>query len=209
MKYRDIKDQALTLLQGRYSTYLYQNLKIIVLFTLLTIIGLVFFIIPGLILSSFLSYSLVVVNLKLIDGEDVGLFSLWESQKIRNIIVAHLWRLLLGLLILLPFICLGYFLLKSYFFFVIILVAYGVELYFLLRTHFVYYILYEENISGFQALAKSFSITHGKTLELFRFYTHFLGWLFLVPFSLGILALWLVPYMQVATTLFYRANLKH
>ena len=52
-------------------------------------------------------------------------------------------------------------------------------------------------------LTKSRTMMKGFKLDYFIFNLSFIGWLILVPFTLGILAIWLAPYMSVAQALYY------
>lgn len=52
-------------------------------------------------------------------------------------------------------------------------------------------------------LRKSWQITLGFKMDLFIFYLSFIGWALLAPFTLGILFIWLIPYMTIAETLAY------
>lgn len=56
-----------------------------------------------------------------------------------------------------------------------------------------------------EALNESKRITTGHKGELFVLYLSFLGWQILAPFTLGILYIWLLPYMQAAFANFYRS----
>jgi len=58
-------------------------------------------------------------------------------------------------------------------------------------------------LSVTDALRKAWNITNGYKVDILVFYLSFLGWLLLVPFTLGILAIWLVPYMVVAEAILY------
>ena len=52
-------------------------------------------------------------------------------------------------------------------------------------------------------LKKSWAITKGHKMELFVMGLSFCGWIILAPLTLGILYIWLIPYMIVAFTLAY------
>ena len=50
---------------------------------------------------------------------------------------------------------------------------------------------------------KAWKITNGYKMDLFIMGLSFLGWLLLVPITLGLLMIWLTPYMTISFTLAY------
>ena len=50
---------------------------------------------------------------------------------------------------------------------------------------------------------KAWKITDGYKMDLFIMGLSFLGWLFLVPITFGLLMIWLTPYMTISFTLAY------
>lgn len=50
---------------------------------------------------------------------------------------------------------------------------------------------------------KTWNMTNGHKLDLFIIALSFIGWIILAPFTLGILYIWLAPYMTVTLTLAY------
>lgn len=50
---------------------------------------------------------------------------------------------------------------------------------------------------------KTWNMTKGYRMDLFIMGLSFLGWIFLVPFTLGILMIWLYPYMMITMILAY------
>ena len=52
-------------------------------------------------------------------------------------------------------------------------------------------------------MKESWNLTKGYKMDLFIFGLSFIGWAILAPFSLGLLYIWLMPYMIIATTLLY------
>ncbi len=54
-----------------------------------------------------------------------------------------------------------------------------------------------------EVIAKSKELMNGHKWEYFVFVLSFIGWAMLAPFTLGILYIWLLPYMYVAITLYY------
>lgn len=65
------------------------------------------------------------------------------------------------------------------------------------------FIIVDNDISGSDALKASKEMMRGHKLDYFIFGLSFIGWFLLVPFTLGLLLIWLIPYMTVANTLFY------
>ena len=68
---------------------------------------------------------------------------------------------------------------------------------------FVLYIVVDSDTKGNDALKASREMMNGHKWEFFVFNLSFIGWILLVPFTLGLLLIWLVPYMTVAEAIFY------
>ena len=66
-----------------------------------------------------------------------------------------------------------------------------------------YVILDNENISIIEAMKTSRQMMKGHKSQLFLLYLSFIGWAILGIFTLGILYLWLIPYMNVTVCNFY------
>jgi len=67
-----------------------------------------------------------------------------------------------------------------------------------------YFILYDEpKLEILKVLEKSFDMMADYTLEYFVLVLSFIGWAILGIFTLGILYLWLIPYMLVTFAIFY------
>jgi len=67
-----------------------------------------------------------------------------------------------------------------------------------------YFILYDEpKLEILKVLEKSFDMMADYTLEYFVLVLSFIGWAILGIFTLGILYLWLIPYMLVTLAIFY------
>lgn len=64
-----------------------------------------------------------------------------------------------------------------------------------------------EELSSIEVLKKTREMMKGHKLDYFIFGLSFLGWIFLAALTLGILAVWLVPYIIVANALYYE-NIK-
>ena len=58
-------------------------------------------------------------------------------------------------------------------------------------------------LSATEVVKKSRNLTKGYKMDLFIFGLSFIGWNILASFTLGLLYIWLMPYMIVATTLLY------
>lgn len=67
----------------------------------------------------------------------------------------------------------------------------------------VTYLVVDTNLSGTDAMKESRRIMKGYKLDYFVFGLSFIGWLLLVPLTLGLLLIWLFPYMQVAEAIYY------
>jgi len=66
------------------------------------------------------------------------------------------------------------------------------------------YILAEHpEMSATQALDESKRMMRGHKWELFVLQLSFIGWFLLVPFTMGLLMIWLTPYIKMSTTNFY------
>ena len=67
----------------------------------------------------------------------------------------------------------------------------------------VTFLVIDTDVSGSDSLKKSREMMKGYKWNYFVFGLSFIGWVLLVPFTLGILLIWLVPYMIVANTIYY------
>lgn len=68
-----------------------------------------------------------------------------------------------------------------------------------------YFIMAEDaNISGTDAMKMSWEMMKGHKWELFCLYCRFIGWFILWILTLGILSLWVTPYVDIAVLNFYR-----
>lgn len=68
---------------------------------------------------------------------------------------------------------------------------------------FVGYVVIDNDISGIDALKKSREMIKGYKWDYFVFGLSFIGWALLVPFTLGLLLIWLLPYMLTAMAIYY------
>ena len=67
----------------------------------------------------------------------------------------------------------------------------------------VTYIIIDSDTKGSDSLKKSREMMKGYKWNYFVFYLSFLGRILLVPFTLGILLIWLFPYITVADAIYY------
>jgi uncharacterized membrane protein len=65
------------------------------------------------------------------------------------------------------------------------------------------FLVIDKDVKGQDSLKASWTMMKGHKWEYFVFGLSFIGWILLVPFTLGILLIWLVPYMTVARTIYY------
>lgn len=69
---------------------------------------------------------------------------------------------------------------------------------------FVLYLIVDKDYAvGPDALKASREMMRGYKWDYFVFELSFIGWIILGVFTLGILYIWLIPYMQVASVLYY------
>ena len=67
------------------------------------------------------------------------------------------------------------------------------------------YILRDEpDIKATEALKRSQEMMKGHKMEFFKLLLSFFGWALLAPFTLGILYIWLLPYMQATFANYYK-----
>ena len=68
---------------------------------------------------------------------------------------------------------------------------------------FVMFLVIDTDVSGSDSLKASREMMKGYKWDYFVFQLSFLGWALLVPFTLGILLIWLYPYITVANAIYY------
>ncbi len=72
------------------------------------------------------------------------------------------------------------------------------------RYSMAFYILADNpEMSGMEALKESKKLMHGHKMEFILLQLSFIGWFLLVPFTLGILLIWLLPYIETTNALYY------
>ena len=67
----------------------------------------------------------------------------------------------------------------------------------------VQYLVVDTELGAIDCLKKSREMMRGHKWELFVLMISFIGWIFLLPFTLGILAIWLIPYYTVTLCIYY------
>lgn len=67
----------------------------------------------------------------------------------------------------------------------------------------VMYLVVDTDIKGSDALKKSREMMKGHKWEYFVFQLSFIGWMLLVPLTLGLILIWLIPYMTTAQAMYY------
>ena len=67
----------------------------------------------------------------------------------------------------------------------------------------VSFLIIDKDVKGSDSLKASKDLMKGHKWNYFVFKLSFIGWYLLVPFTLGILLIWLIPYVQVATVIYY------
>lgn len=68
---------------------------------------------------------------------------------------------------------------------------------------FVIFIVIDTDTNGSDSLKASREMMKGYKWNYFVFGLSFIGWIILVPFTLGILLIWLYPYMTIANVIYY------
>lgn len=70
-------------------------------------------------------------------------------------------------------------------------------------TQTMYIVAENKGISAREALNRSKAMMEGHKMDLFVLYLSFIGWSLLAPLTLGILYIWLIPYMNATMVNFY------
>ena len=142
-----------------------------------------------LILSGLFTFGYLSFFLKISRNEDVEINELWNKTSmfmtfIAAAILIGLFTTLWTLLLIIPGIIAAY--------------SYQMTLYILLDN---------PNMNVMDAIKESKRMMKGHKMDYFILQLSFIGWIILGIFTLGILYLWLVPYMSVTMCNFYN-NLK-
>lgn len=85
---------------------------------------------------------------------------------------------------------------------ILLLIAYIVFTYMVIQTPYI--IIEKEDIGLVEAMKLSAKIMKGNKLKYFVFQLSFIGWAILSIVTLGIGFLWLIPYITLASTNFYK-----
>ena len=140
----------------------------------------------SLVISSLVSIGYAQFNIDLIDGVEPKIITLFSKGK-------QVWTAIKANILVFIRITVGF----------IFLIIPGIVAVF--RYSMVNYVIAENpGISAREALEMSNEIMKGNKLRLFFFGLSFLGSILLVVITLGIAAIWVIPYMNAAYAGFYR-----
>lgn len=142
--------------------------------------------IASLIISGSFALSFAIMSLKAIKGEGIEVMNIFSGfENFVNALVLYLYQGLIVFLWSLLFIVPG--ILKS------------------LSYSMTFYILAENpDFKAKQAMDESESLMKGHRWEYFKLNLSFIGWFVLSLLTFGILNLWISPYMEIATAVFYQ-----
>lgn len=188
---KEFRRQAWNSIRGKWGTLVITYLVYLVIFgcvgalSVIPSLGAVLGSIVTLIITGPFSLGLSIISLNIVRGDNVTVNNLFVGFKrfldaflanlINGILIA-LW----SLLFIIPGIIKGY----SY--------------------SMTYYILADNpSMTANDARKKSMDIMRGNKWRLFCLQLSFIGWLLLCVLTLGILTLWISPYIQTATAAFY------
>ena len=144
------------------------------------IISLLLGIVIGVFTIGYKKYVLNFVRTGKLDGKEI--LNCVKEKWLNILIVEFLVCLLVGLASIL-FVIPG----------IILALAYGMATYLVIDT----------NLSSTDSMKKSREMMKGYKANYFIFCLSFIGWILLIPFTLGLLAIWLAPYMAVADAIYY------
>lgn len=176
----------------------------------------------GLFLSSFVVMGFITMILKISKGEKVSLDEFFSKTFwfLKTLLLSFCLSVIVGLfifflgvslyglytssslwgicddLVVVSLICIG----------IIISVALLVFTAYVTLSLSMSFFIFHDNpeLSVLEILNKSYKIMDGHKLELFIFLLSFIGYLLLGILTLGILYIWLVPYIGVSLALFYK-----
>jgi len=72
-----------------------------------------------------------------------------------------------------------------------------------LGLYWIYYLIADGETEGLSSIVESWQMMKGHKWDFFVFGLSFLGWILLSVLTLGILYIWLAPYMTLAMTMYY------
>ena len=61
----------------------------------------------------------------------------------------------------------------------------------------------KKDLDALETISESKKMMKGYKMDYFIFKLSFIGWILLIPFTLGLILIWLVPYVVIADALFY------
>jgi Protein of unknown function (DUF975) len=202
---KEIKNETSLLLKIQLKNYLGVSLVALIVFQGLIFLGFHFLKMPGIILSCIEVYAFVHINLLVLDGKNVSLSDLLAAKiNFWNMISTYILTVFIGYLIVIPFLMFILSANMSPVSILIIILLFIVEIYYMIRISFVLYLIRDFNVRPLEAVAESFNLTSGNVKRIIFFHFSFLGWILLIPFTLGLAALWVLPYIQVSFANLYR-----
>lgn len=140
----------------------------------------------SMVVSAALSVGAIYYIVKFVRNEKIEINDFFEFAK-KHWVISLLTTLLAGLFILGG---------------TILLVIPGIVV--SIGLSFVSYVVVDNpELSAMEIIKKSWNLTNGHKVDVFVFGLSFIGWIILSPLTLGLLYIWLIPYMLVATALFY------
>jgi len=192
----EMKENAKNSLKGKYKTVIIASiLYVLISFAVGIVLGILgienetVVSIVSLLISALFELGYLNIFLKISRNEEVGVSELWSKT---NMFLPYI----------VASIVVGFFTFAWSLLFIIpgIIAA--------LRYSMIYYIMLDNpEMSAMDALNESKRLMDGHKMDYFLLGLSFIGWAILGIFTVGILYLWLIPYMSVAQCNFYN-NLK-
>ena len=140
----------------------------------------------SIVISAALSIASMYYILKFVRNEKIEINDVFEFAK-KHWVISVLSTLLVGLCVIGG---------------TILLVIPGIIISF--GLYFSSYVVADNpELSPTEVVKESWNLTKGYKMDLFIFGLSFIGWAILAPLTFGLLYIWLIPYMIVATTLLY------
>ncbi len=142
--------------------------------------GFIASLVSGLLAAGYLKYILVFVRTGKFDTNTIieTIKAKWVNILIANILIS----IIVGL-------CFCLFIIPG----IIMALAYA----------FVDFLVIDTDVTGNDALRKGREMMDGYKWNYFVFCLSFIGWILLIPLTLGIVLIWLYPYMIVANAIYY------
>jgi hypothetical protein len=200
-----IKREARIQLKKQFKNYIYMSLMALILFQTFIFLGFYFFKMPGIILTYLEVYAFVNVNLLVLDGKKISFKDLFiEKERYWKSSITFLLVVFIGYLIVIPFLLFILLINQEPLSILLIVTLLTVEIYFMIRISFTMYLVRDFQYYSLDAVAKSFALTAGNVKRIILFHFSFIGWILLIPFTLGVATLWVLPYIQVSFANLYR-----